>query len=88
LGFWDGEEGMLTSLVALSPPQTAPPGAAVARVSVVVRRVRSRKVRVLDLILAVKFGGGLVDNGSFGECVVVSLSFSISGRLQYVTYER
>jgi hypothetical protein len=54
-GSWDGEGGMLTSLVALSPPQTAPPGAAVARVSVVVRRVRSRKVRVLDLILAVKF---------------------------------
>jgi hypothetical protein len=47
--------GLLTSLVALSPPQTAPSGAAVVRVSVAVRRVRSRKVRALDLILAVKF---------------------------------
>jgi hypothetical protein len=80
-------EGMLTSLVALSPPQTAPPGAAVARVSVAVRRVRIRKVRALDLILAVRFWWWIGKNGGVGEYFVLRLISSISWRFP-VRYSR
>jgi hypothetical protein len=47
----------LTSLLALSPPQPAPPGEAVARVRVAVRRVKRRRSRVGVLMSAM---GGLV----------------------------